>query len=140
MALNGVSTSGRGGTLNTGRGGRPLFDRMDYFLKSGSDFYAGKPVIISEFAKFEAFLALFKDFKGYIDFFDLQDWVVDAANGDYRVVNLETNEPFGDADFVNHPELLTFPDESIDAYVENTTARIMARTRKLMDKLHDKNA
>lgn len=137
MVLDGVSTSGRGGTLNTGRGGRPLFDRMDYFLKFGSDFYDGKPVFLREFAKFESFFALFNDFTGYIDFFDLEGWVVDAANGDYRVVNLETNDPFGDVDFVNHPELLKFPDEStINAYVENTTTRIMARTRNLMDKLN----
>jgi hypothetical protein len=74
-------------TINQARGMVPeIADRLDLTLECIRRHYGGQPSSLDEFdrtlARYSTFFALFKDFRGYVDFFLLQDLVTD----DYSTV------------------------------------------------------
>ena len=71
-------------TLNGARGfPRKIADRMDLTLESIRRHYAGQASPLADtLTRYDDFFALFEDFQGYVDFFVLQDLVVD----DYSAV------------------------------------------------------
>jgi len=72
-------------TINVSRGFHPLIkDRFDLTLECIRLHYNNEPSPLQHvFSRYQSFFALFENFKGYIDFFLLQDWV----NKDYRGIN-----------------------------------------------------
>ena len=65
------------GSINQRRGcNRMICDRMDLTLECIRRFYAGQESPLSTTLENDRdFFELFRDFKGYVDFFFLQDWV-----------------------------------------------------------------
>jgi hypothetical protein len=72
-------------TINGARGFHPLIkDRFDLTLECVRLYYISEPSPLQNvFSRYQSFFALFDTFKGYIDFFFLQDWV----SADYLGVN-----------------------------------------------------
>ncbi len=87
----------RPGGINQSRGcNHKIRDRWDLTLECIRKYYNGeKSPIYDTLNKDEAFFDLFVDFKGYVDFFYLQDCVSD----DYCSVNFW----IGDGDFTKNP-------------------------------------
>ena len=79
-------------TINGARGfNRQIVDRLDLTIECIRRYYQIETSPLYETLKrYDDFFKLFGDFKGYIDFFLLQDYVTD----DYMVVNLSA--PFDD--------------------------------------------
>ncbi len=89
---NNILFTGRGGTINTCRGGTKGFcDRIDCTLQDLMNYYDclnGENSIykLSVFEKYKSWLLLFKNFRGFVDFFFLNDF----CDSEYRVYDLET--------------------------------------------------
>ena len=66
-------------TINGARGlNRKIADRFDLTLECIRRHYLGQPSPLGEtLARYRDFLALFEDFRGYVEFFMLQDLVSD---------------------------------------------------------------
>jgi len=79
-------------TINQRRGMHPkISDRLDLTLECIRRHYLGEPSPLDEtLTRYSAFFALFADFRGYVDYFLLQDLV----NEDYDTVRFFT--PFDD--------------------------------------------
>jgi hypothetical protein len=79
-------------TINAARGmNRQIADRMDLTLEAIRRHYAGRPSPLSDtLDRYRGFFALFGDFRGYVDFFLLQDLVT----ADYSAVRFLM--PFND--------------------------------------------
>lgn len=89
---NTILLTGRGGTINTQRGGNKGFcDRIDCTLQDLKNFYAsihGHNVEykIKAFDKYKKWLQLFDNFESFINFFYLNDF----CDSDYRVYDLKS--------------------------------------------------
>lgn len=77
-------------TVNTARGGKKgFYDRIDFTLFDLKQWYLDLPCKLQEaYENSKEWLLLFKDFKGFIDYFLLQDFVVE--NEHYAVKNLDS--------------------------------------------------
>lgn len=75
-------------TINAARGFNPkISDRLDLTLESIRRHYCGEPNPLSDvLGRYAAFFSLFGDFRGYVDFFYLQDLVF-AQSGCIRFFN-----------------------------------------------------
>ena len=69
-------------TINGARGCHPLIrDRFDLTVECIRRHYSGDPNPLSDvLCRYDAFFRLFGDFRGYVDFFYLQDIVSDSAS------------------------------------------------------------
>lgn len=113
------------GSINQCRGtNRVIRDRWDLTLECIRRFYRGEPSPLSEaLGRDRSFFDLFVDFKGYVDFFFLQDCVTD----DYEKVRFW----LGKGDFCESPlprmakEYLSFIEAELD-FVERRNASIRA--------------
>jgi len=94
-------------TINGARGFyRSIIDRFDLTLECIRRYYLSEESPLSDvFHRYQSFFSLFKNFKGYVDFFLLQDLV----NSDYQQVNFFYKF---DQNFPSDP----FPD-SFDEYL-----------------------
>lgn len=81
---------GRAWTINQGRGMRRVIgDRMDLTLECIRRHYLGRPSPLGDvLARYDAFFAAFESFRGYVDFWLLQDMVED----DYSAVRFFTDD------------------------------------------------
>lgn len=92
---NTIVLTGRGGTINTQRGGNKGFcDRIDCTLYDLKNYYAtvhGQDFKykIGAFEKYKNWLLLFDNFEFFIDFFYLNDF----CDSDYRVYDLKSYDP-----------------------------------------------
>ncbi len=114
-------------SVNTNRGGRPMYDRTDLFLLDLANYYVGQPYRTKAILKFRDFFDLFQSFKGFIDFFDLGVFV----NQKYEVVNLQLNEPFPEkSNLLDNSQLLCFPTtkEMAQQLVDHSNSRIYERS------------
>ena len=108
-------------TINGARGFlKKISDRMDLTLECVRRHYLGVPSPLGDvFARYGNFFALFDDFRGYVDFFLLQDLV----SSDYEAVNF----------------LLPFDDFTTPAVPQDAAA--FASYRQLsMNFIHARNA
>lgn len=89
---NSIILTGKGGTINTQRGGNKGFcDRIDCTLQDLKNYYAhinGHNVEykLRTFEKYKNWLLLFNNFEVFIDFFYLKDF----CDADYRVYDLKS--------------------------------------------------
>jgi len=121
----GMEINGR--TINQERGTNPkIRDRFDLTLECIRLRYLGEDSPLDEvLRRYWAFFELFVDFKGYTDFFLLQDLVSDGSSAVKFLI------PF--ADFTTSP----FPDD-VEAYQEyrrNGIRFIEARNRRMADQV-----
>ena len=87
--INGtIEYTGKGGTINTARGGEKGFcDRFDCTLQDIKLFYSSQNSKLEKYYnKYNEWLYLFKSFKGFIDFFSLNDF----CNPNYEVYDLSS--------------------------------------------------
>ncbi len=122
----------RHGSINQNRGCHPqIKDRWDLTLECIRKFYLGEASPLYEtFAKEKEFFDLFVDFKGYVDFFFLQDCV----SADYRSVNFW----LGNGDFTDPPLPQTVDDyfhwiEKNLEFVRNRNRRIQEHCKEMYD-------
>ncbi|MGV8885300.1 MAG: DUF6994 family protein [Microbacteriaceae bacterium] len=114
---------GRQPTINGARGMHPkIADRLDLTLESIRRHYLGESspleVVLSRYANF---FALFENFRGYVDFFLLQDLVSD----DYSEVRFFA--PFDNFTTPPIPQTL----EEYESYREKTLAYVAARNARI---------
>ncbi len=87
---NTIVITGRGGTINTQKGGNKGFcDRIDCTLQDLKNFYDSKSndeYKLKAFEKYKNWLSLFGNFNTFIDFFYLNDF----CDSDYRVFDLKS--------------------------------------------------
>ena len=110
-------------SINQSRACNPkILDRMDLTFECIRRFYANQDSpLFSVLERDRAFFDLFVDFKGFVDFFFLQDIVSD----DYGAVNIF----FGSGDFSENPlpknlgQWLAWRDKSAD-FIDRRNARI----------------
>lgn len=110
-------------TINGERGfNRLICDRLDLTIECIRRYYLGNdsPLFVV-FSRYSNFFSLFGDFKGYIDFFLLQD----AVSEDYSSVKI--SPPFDN--FVTQPIPKTV-DEYYE-YMENTITFVKARNLRI---------
>lgn len=115
-------------TINQQRGIHPrVKDRFDLTLECIRRHYSGEPSPLAEtLSRYSPFLGLFEDFAGYVDFFHLQDLVVDGS----RAVKFLL--PFDD--FAGSPvpgdldEYLSYRASTVD-FVKGRNDRIAAEAR-----------
>ena len=120
----------RHGSINQNRGCHPqIKDRWDLTLECIRKFYLGEASPLYEtLVNEKEFFDLFVDFKGYVDFFFLQDCVSD----DYRSVNFW----LGNGDFTDSPLPQTVDDyfhwiEKNLEFVRNRNRRIQEHCKEL---------
>lgn len=110
-------------TINGARGYNPkILDRFDLTLECIRRYYLGEESpLYNDLARYHQFFSLFKNFKGYVDFFLLQDLVTD----DYSEVQFFV--PFDDFKGSPRPDrvegYMTFKEKTI-AFVNNRNTRI----------------
>jgi hypothetical protein len=114
-------------TINGARGcNSKIKDRFDLTLECIRRYYLGQDSpLYRDLARYDQFFRLFTDFKGYVDFFLLQDLVVD----DYCGVRFFTpTVDFNKAPLLESVEdYLKFKEKTI-AFVKNRNARIAANS------------
>ncbi len=110
-------------TINGERGfNRKISDRLDLTIECIRRYYLGIPSpLYVVFKRYASFFSLFGDFRGYIDFFLLQD----AVSTDY--LNVNTSQPFDNFESQPLPKNV---DEYIE-YMENTIEFVKARNRRI---------
>lgn len=110
-------------TINGERGfNRKICDRLDLTIECIRRYYVNQSSPLHEtFKRYDEFFKLFIDFKGYIDFFLLQDFV----NYDYTETSIAP--PFDN--FESSPVPST--EEEYLAYMEHTTNLINARNIRI---------
>lgn len=123
------NTIDRKPTINGARGmNGKIRDRFDLTVECIRRFYqGGTSPLAATLDRYHDFFALFDDFRGYVDFFLLQDLVTD----DYS----ETRAflPFGDFD---RPAVPTTP-EAYSSYRADAEAFINARNRRIVESSHN---
>lgn len=114
---------GRQRTINGARGLHPrIADRFDLTLECIRRHYLGEPSpIASTLDRYASFFALFGDFKGYVDFFLLQDLVTD----DYSSVRF-----FSPFDSFTTPAMPRTLDEYV-AFRAATLGFVAGRNRRI---------
>ena len=112
-------------TINGARGfNRQIVDRLDLTIECIRRFYLGETSPLYEtFLRYNDFFQLFDDFKGYIDFFLLQDYVTE----DYMSVKIA--EPFDDFRSTPIPKTV---DEYL-SYMNMTSELIEARNQGIKE-------
>ena len=141
---NTVVLTGRGGTVNTQRGGNKGFcDRIDCTLQDLKNYYAylnGHNVEykIKAFDKYKNWLQLFGNFEVFVNFFYLNDF----CDSDYRVYDLKTYDVAEDRyeRFINddYKEINYFKISDLDEYksfVEGSTRAILLRQLRIKNSL-----
>jgi hypothetical protein len=115
---------GRAMTINGARGFHPrIKDRFDLTVECIRRHYGREPNPLAKVLdRYADFFALFEDFRGYVDFFLLQDLV----NADCTAVNLFT--PF--EEFKPYPVPATA--DAYRDYMEAAVAFIEARNRRIL--------
>jgi hypothetical protein len=110
-------------TINAGRGfNSKIADRLDLTIECIRRYYLGLDSPLYETLKrYSSFFSLFEDFKGYIDFFLLQD----AVSHDYLSVKIAP--PFDN--FVSSP--IPHTAEEYASYMKKTTTFLMARNQRI---------
>lgn len=110
-------------TINVMRGfTRQIADRFDLTLEFIRRHYIGLPSPLGEtLSRYETFFSLFKDFRGYVDFFLLQDLISD----DYSYVRF-----FMTFDNFNTPSVPRNRDEYED-YRRRSIEFVIARNRRI---------
>ena len=110
-------------TINGARGfNRQIVDRLDLTIECIRRFYLGESSPLYEtFVRYNDFFQLFDDFKGYIDFFLLQDYVTE----DYMSVKIA--EPFDDFRSTPIPKTV---DEYL-SYMNTTSELIKLRNQRI---------
>lgn len=113
-------------TINGARGfNRLIADRLDLTIECVRRYYLDEPSPLSDtFARYDDFFVLFFDFKGFIDFFLLQDFVSE----DYSSVRIAP--PFDS--FVSSP----IP-KSVEEYIEymDFSAKLVRQRNKRVDEI-----
>ncbi len=114
-------------TINQARGcTRKIGDRFDLTLECIRRHYTGGESPLREvFKRYAAFFELFRDFRGYVEFFMLQD-LVDAAGSE-----VQFSLPFDD--FRSSPVPATV--EEYCAYKHAAVAFVTARNRRIHESL-----
>lgn len=143
-----IILTGRGGTINTQRGGNKGFcDRIDctlYDLKNYYAFINGHDVEykIKAFEKYKKWLLLFDNFEFFIDFFFLNDF----CDSDYRVYNLKSYEPsmdrynsFIDEDYRNIDSFKITDKEEYRSFIAGSSRAILSRQQRIKAALDGKN-
>ena len=110
-------------TINAARGfNRQIVDRLDLTIECIRRFYLGETSPLYEtFLRYNDFFQLFDDFKGYVDFFLLQDYVTE----DYTSVKIA--EPFDDFRSTPIPKTV---DEYL-SYMNMTSELIKLRNQRI---------
>jgi len=110
-------------TINGARGMHPrISDRLDLTLESIRRHYLGEPnPLENALNRYSDFFALFESFRGYVDFFLLQDLVSD----DYGKVRFFT--PFADFTTSAIPQSV----KEYESYREQTLAFVAARNARI---------
>ena len=110
-------------TINGARGfNRFISYRLDLTLECIRRYYIGVPSPLSDvLERYSAFFELFVDFRGYINFFLLQD----AVSNDYSIVNIAP--PFNDF----HDTPLPKNDEEYIEYILHTSRFINKRNSRI---------
>lgn len=110
-------------TINGARGFHPLIrDRFDLTLECIRRHYGGRDSPLDKvLARYAGFFALFGDFRGYVEFFLLQDLVEDDCSA------VKFHAPFEDFGLSPIPQTL----EMYQAYQERSEAFIKARNRRV---------
>ena len=111
-------------TINATRGmNHKIQDRFDLTLECVRRFYSNEVSPLSDtLQRYASFFHLFRSFKGYVDFFLLQDLVTE----DYLSINFFL--PFKNFD---HPPLPSNVDE-YQAYKSNVTDFVTARNQRIL--------
>lgn len=119
-----------GFTINQARGvSRTICDRFDLTLECIKRFYKDKESPLSKTLKnYKDFFDLFIDFKGYVDFFHLQDFVDQQGQVEFSL-------PF---DNFNSPPLPQSIDE-YKQYKEITINLLEMRNKRILESLHKIN-
>lgn len=125
-------------TLNQAKG-MSLNDRFDLYLLDLNNYYNSGETSKSMqpvFDYFSSWFDLFTDFKGYVNFFKLNDFVSD----DYtQVINLLTGEYFDKGTKVTQGiNLLPKDHDGYLAYAQNTVKIIKKRTDLIVDSITEK--
>jgi len=110
-------------TINGARGtNRSIQDRFDLTLECIKRFYSGiESPLYETFIRYKSFFELFEDFRGYIDFFLLNDMV----SKDYKEIVFWL--PFNSFDYSPLPQTLTeyySYKENVERFVKSRNARI----------------
>ena len=139
---NSILLTGRGGTINTQRGGNKGFcDRIDCTLQDLKNFYAsinGNDVEykIKAFDKYKSWLQLFDNFESFVGFFYLDDF----CDSDYRVYDLNSYDIAEDRyeRFVgeDYKEINYFriPDkEGYESFIAGSIRAILSRQLRIRD-------
>ena len=135
-----IILTGRGGTINTQRGGNKGFcDRIDctlYDLKNYYAFINGHDTTykLGAFEKYKNWLLLFDNFESFIDFFNLNDF----CDSDYRVYNLKSYNPtmkhydafIGD-DYQNIDSFKITDKEEYGAFISGSINAILSRQLRI---------
>lgn len=111
-------------TINGARGFHPrVKDRFDLTVECIRRHYEGEDSPLSDtFARYSDFFALFESFKGYVDFFLLQDIV----SSDYRSISYHA--PFSGFDESPVPQTAA----AYERYLDVSEAFIHARNRRIL--------
>lgn len=110
-------------TINGARGfNQKVSDRLDLTIECIRRYYLGEDSPLNEtFERYDAFFRLFDDFKGYVDFFLLQD----AVSEDYSTVKIAP--PYDN--FESRPVPKTV--EEYMQYMEHTIRFVEERNRRI---------
>jgi len=118
-----IFPKGDGRTINQEKGcNHKIKDRIDFTMECIRRYYSGEGSPLSEtFERYSSFFGLFEDFKGYVDFFLMQDIV----DGDYNVRFLCSFDDFNSEPLPNGvEEYMRYKENSI-SFVRNRNIRIM---------------
>ena len=112
-------------TINAARGfNAHIADRLDITIECIRRYYDGEQSPLYEtLCRYDAFFALFDDFKGYIDFFLLQDYV----SSDYRTVMIAP--PFDNFETTPVPTTT----EAYRRYADYTARLVRARNERIAE-------
>ena len=110
-------------TINGARGfNRQIVDRLDLTIECIRRYYLGESSPLYEtFKRYDNFFHLFGDFKGYIDFFLLQDYVAEGY------MSVKIAEPFDDFSSTPIPKTV---DEYL-SYMNMTSELIKLRNQRI---------
>ena len=109
-------------TINGEKGcNKKICDRIDLTMECIRRYYAGESSPLSEtFGRYASFFGLFENFKGYVDFFLMQDMV----DSDYNVRFLCSFAGFGSQPLPDGVEEYMRYKENAIAFVKNRNLRI----------------
>ena len=109
-------------TINGEKGcNKKISDRIDLTMECIRRYYVGESSPLSEtFGRYASFFSLFEDFKGYVDFFLMQD----MADGDYNVKFLCSFSGFDQPPLPDSVEEYMRYKENAIAFVKNRNTRI----------------